>query len=70
MQQTQQTLTLDWTVKWSANTIRGGQFVGVLEDRVRLPARITSAKEVLIDPGAITTAIGETINDPVGKPAL
>jgi len=65
-----QVLTVELTARWSANTISGSQFVGVLGDDPRLPRRVSSVKEVFIGAGAIATAAGEAINEPVGKPAL
>jgi hypothetical protein len=65
-----QTLTVELTAYWSAKTITGDQFVGVLKDDPRAHRRAASSKEVFVDSGAINTAAGEEIDAPVGRPTL
>jgi hypothetical protein len=65
-----QTLTAALTAHWSAETIIGNQFVGVLKDNPLAHRRVISSKEVIVDSGAITTAVGEAIDAPVGRPTL
>jgi len=65
-----QIITIELSARWSANMVTGSQFVGVLRDDSRKSGRAASSKEIFIDSGAITTAAGEAIGEPVGKPTL
>jgi hypothetical protein len=65
-----QTLTVELSTHWSADTIVGTDFVGVVDrDRDRRPnGRPNSAKVIFVDSGAIVTSVGEIVGEPVGRP--
>lgn len=65
-----QILTVELSAHWSANTITGNGFVGVIDRDRRPNERARSAKVIFVDSGAIATAAGEVVGEPVGKPTL
>ena len=63
-----QILTVELSAHWSADTVIGADFVGIV-NRDRHPiGRPGSAKVVFVDLGAIVTSAGEVIGEPVGRP--